>query len=57
MLGPRPEVKVTVTPKMVHNTLHPKMNPEFEIPTFNSMGGMLRTLRHLEWAMYLSTSD
>ena len=57
MLGLRPEVKVTMTPKMVHNTLHPKMNPEFGIPTFNSMEAMLRTLIHLEWTVYLSTSD
>ena len=39
------EVKVKVTPKMVHNTLHPKMHPhtDFGIPTFNSNWGMLQT--------------
>ena len=41
----RQEVKVKVTQKRIHNTLHPKMHPstEFGIPTFNIKGGMLQT--------------
>ena len=41
----RQEVKVKVTPKMVHNTLHPNMHPQSDlgIHTFNSKGGMLQT--------------
>ena len=40
------EVKVKVTPEMVHNTLHPKLHPHinFGIPTFNSKGDILQTL-------------
>ena len=41
----RQEVKVKVTPKIVHNTLHLLMHPhiDFGIPTFNSKEGMLQT--------------
>ena len=43
-LGLRPEVKVTVTKQMVHDTLHPKIHPhtDFGIPAFNSVGGLLQ---------------
>ena len=39
--------QVQSDPKMVNNTLHPKMHPntEFGIPTFNSKEGMLQTQR------------
>ena len=47
ILGLRPEVSVTVTPKTILDTLHPKMHPhtEFGIPTctFKTIEDMLRT--------------
>ena len=41
----RQEVKVKVTPKLVHYTLRPKMHSHTDlgVPTFNSKGGMLQT--------------
>ena len=38
----RQEVKAKVTPKIVHNTLYPKMHPhiEFGIHTFNIKGSI-----------------